>query len=202
MSKAPEYTGTERIIMGVDPGTAVTGYAVVAQQGSGLRLLTCGVIKAGKTETDHPLKLKKIFLELRAIINQYKPDELAVEAPFYGKNVQNLLKLGRAQGVVMAAALLQDIPVAEYAPRKVKQAVTGNGNAGKEQVSKMVCTILPEARRSTALKVLDASDALGVALCHAFQKGGATATASKSSRKKKASGWEAFVLSNPNRVMP
>jgi crossover junction endodeoxyribonuclease RuvC len=194
-------TATERIIIGVDPGTAVTGYAVVAQKGSMLRLITCGIIKAGKTETDHPLKLKKIFLGLRKIIEQYKPDELAVEAPFYGKNVQNLLKLGRAQGVVMAAALLRDIPVVEYAPRKIKQAVTGNGNAGKEQVSKMVQTILPEARNTAALKVLDASDALGVALCHAFQKSVAQAPVLKTSRTKKASGWEAFALKNPERVM-
>ncbi len=202
MSTLPK-PAADRIIAGVDPGTQITGYAFIHQQGSKLRLLACGVIQMGKSESDQPLKLKKIFKELLVLIDRHKPDELAVEAPFYGKNAQNLIKLGRAQGVVMAAALLRDVPVAEYAPRKVKKSVTGSGAASKEQVNSMVLTLLPEAKSAEGLKVIDASDALAVAICHYLQGNpvlaGSTASAKKG-KATKAGSWGAFVKQNPGRV--
>jgi crossover junction endodeoxyribonuclease RuvC len=177
----------EKIILGLDPGTNVMGYGIIAIKSRQVELLQFGVIHLSKYE-GHELKLKKIFERVTHIIDEYHPDEVALEAPFFGKNVQSMLKLGRAQGVAMSAALAREIPIIEYAPKKVKQAVTGNGNASKEQVAKMLMTIF---KFKEAPKLFDATDALAVALCHHYQKGGV---------EKKNKSWEAFITDNPGRV--
>src|ERR1700679_38371 len=123
----------ERIILGIDPGTAVMGYGLIKETGPKIELISLGVVKMEQMD-DHMLKLQRIFEKTLALIDNYKPDCMAIEAPFYGKNIQVMLKLGRAQGVAMAAALSRDVTITEYAPRKIKQAITGNGNAAKEQV--------------------------------------------------------------------
>lgn len=186
MKKKPKV---ERVILGVDPGTSVMGYGIILAKGQDLSLVQYGVIHLSKYQS-HALKLQKIFQRITKIIEDYHPDEMALEAPFYGKNVQSMLKLGRAQGVAMAAALARDIPIVEYAPKKVKQAVTGNGNASKEQVSKMIQQILKFEKKEENL--LDATDALGVAICHFYQKGDLG--------KKKFNDWAAFVKDNPSRL--
>jgi crossover junction endodeoxyribonuclease RuvC len=178
----------EKIILGLDPGTNIMGYGIICIKGSKIQLLQFGVIHLSKY-SGHGLKLKKIFERVLSLVDEYHPDEVALEAPFYGKNVQSMLKLGRAQGVAMSAALYRDIPITEYAPKKVKQSVTGNGNASKEQVAKMLMTILSIKELP---KLLDATDALAVALCHHFQKGKVT------SEKK---GWSRFVKENPERML-
>jgi crossover junction endodeoxyribonuclease RuvC len=176
----------EKIILGLDPGTSVMGYGIVCIKGQVIELMQFGVIHLSKYE-GHELKLKKIFERVISLLDEYNPDEVALEAPFFGKNVQSMLKLGRAQGVAMAAALSREIPIVEYAPKKVKQAVTGNGNASKEQVAKMLMTLL---KIKELPKLLDATDALAVALCHHFQKG---------ATKNKSSSWESFLKLNPGR---
>jgi crossover junction endodeoxyribonuclease RuvC len=177
----------EKVILGLDPGTNIMGYGVVIVKGSKLTLLQFGVIHLSKY-SGHELKLKKIFERVLSLLDEYHPDEVALEAPFFGKNVQSMLKLGRAQGVAMSAALYREIPIIEYAPKKVKQSVTGNGNASKEQVAKMIMMLLGITELP---KLLDATDALAVALCHHFQK---DATTSKSKS------WESFVKDNPARL--
>jgi len=177
----------EKIIMGLDPGTNVMGYGLLLVNGEKLTLLQYGVIQLSKYER-HEQRLKKIFDRVLALIEEFNPDEVALEAPFYGKNVQSMLKLGRAQGVAMSAALHRDLPIIEYAPKKVKQSVTGNGNASKEQVARMLMSLfkikeLPE--------LLDATDALAVAMCHHYQNG---------SEKKKKSSWAGFLKDNPGRL--
>lgn len=177
----------EKIILGVDPGTTVMGYGLIMVQKQKLTLIQYGVIHLSKYE-GHELKLRKIFERVISLIDEYHPDEVALEAPFFGKNVQSMLKLGRAQGVAMAAALSRDIPIVEYAPKKVKQSVTGNGNASKEQVAKMLMTLLAIKELP---KLFDATDALAVAVCHHFQKG---------NEKSKAKSWDAFLKDNPTRL--
>ncbi|MEQ9229037.1 MAG: crossover junction endodeoxyribonuclease RuvC [Cyclobacteriaceae bacterium] len=177
----------EKVILGIDPGTTVMGYGVIKISGANYELLQFGVIHLSKYK-EHELKLKKIFDRVLGIIDDYHPDEIALEAPFFGKNVQSMLKLGRAQGVAMAAALSREIPITEYAPKKVKMSVTGNGNASKEQVAAMLKTLL---KFDEAPKLLDATDALAVAMCHHFQ-GGKAAVSAKS--------WKAFISENPGRV--
>ena len=179
---------TERIILGVDPGTRHMGYGVLKIQGKEVTLLQLGVINLTKY-TNHEIKLKKIFEKLTGLIEEYLPDEMAIEAPFYGKNVQSMLKLGRAQGVAMAAALMRQIPIIEYAPKKIKQSVTGNGNASKEQVAAMIQTLL---KLKEIPELLDATDAVAVALCH-FYQGGAT-------QVRQTKSWAAFVTANADRV--
>ncbi len=181
----------ERVILGVDPGTTVMGYGLVLVKNNQLRLIQYGVIHLSKYTT-HELKLKKIFERILGIIDEYCPDEMALEAPFYGKNVQSMLKLGRAQGVAMAAALSRDIPITEYAPKRVKQSVTGNGNASKEQVAEMLKKLL---FFKEAPKLLDATDALAVAVTHYFQNGVSAQAAAGGSKS-----WKAFVSDNPNRL--
>lgn len=154
----------ERIIMGIDPGTHVMGYGVVKETGAKMELLQYGVLQLS-VYPSLALRLQHIYQHTLEILKAYHPDEIAFEAPFYGKNVQSMLKLGRAQGVAMAAALMCEIPITEYAPRKVKQAVTGNGNASKEQVAYMVASILQLPDTPTQL---DSSDALAVAICHIY----------------------------------
>src|SRR6187549_3520366 len=178
----------EKIILGLDPGTNVMGYGVIKVEGKGPRVLQFGVIQLDKYES-HELRLKKIFERVLALVDEFNPDEVALEAPFYGKNVQSMLKLGRAQGVAMSAALYREIPITEYAPKKIKQSVTGNGNASKEQVAKMLMMLF---NIKELPKLLDATDALAVALCHHFQK-----DETKSTGK---STWEAFAKENPTRL--
>ena len=180
----------ERVILGIDPGTAVMGYGVVAEMGSKIALISLGAIKM--THLDDPfLKLQRIFEKTLVLIDQYHPDVLAIEAPFYGKNIQVLLKLGRAQGTAIAAALSRNISVTEYAPRKIKQSITGNGNASKEQVAAMLQRLL---NFKETPEFLDATDGLAVALCHSYQKIG-TGNSGKS-----YSGWEAFASDNKAKV--
>jgi crossover junction endodeoxyribonuclease RuvC len=176
----------EKVILGLDPGTNIMGYGLIEVRGTKIILLQYGVIHLSKYE-GHELKLKKIFDRILTLIDEYAPDEVALEAPFFGKNVQSMLKLGRAQGVAMAAALSRDIPIVEYAPKKVKQSVTGNGNASKEQVGRMLMTLLAIKELP---KLLDATDALAVAVCHHFQKGNVTS---------KSKSWESFLKDNPER---
>lgn len=179
--------GKEKIILGIDPGTSVMGYGVIKIEQNQTSLLQYGVIHLSKYKTQE-IKLRKIQEKMLALIDEFLPDQVALEAPFYGKNIQSMLKLGRAQGVAMAAALGRDIPIAEYAPRRIKQAVTGNGNASKEQVSKMLQNLLNFAHDD---KLLDATDALAVALCHHYQK---------FSSKSKVKSWAAFVRDNSDRI--
>lgn len=177
----------ERIILGLDPGTNVMGYGIIMIKKGKVLLLQFGVIQLSKYES-HELRLKKIFERVISLIDEYHPDEVALEAPFFGKNVQSMLKLGRAQGVSMAAALSRQIPIVEYAPRKIKQSVTGNGNASKEQVAKMLMNLLTIKE---VPKLLDATDALAVAVCHHFQNG---------PTRGKSKSWETFVKENPSRI--
>ena len=165
------------------------GYGVIVVRTPRIHVLQFGVIQLGRYGS-HELKLKKIFDRVLSLVDEYHPDEVALEAPFYGKNVQSMLKLGRAQGVAMSAALFREIPIIEYAPKKVKQSVTGNGNSSKEQVAKMLMTLF---NIKEVPKLFDASDALAVAVCHHFQNG---------ESKNKAKSWEAFVKENANRVKP
>jgi crossover junction endodeoxyribonuclease RuvC len=180
----------DRIILGIDPGTLVMGYGLVHIQNNKLSLITLDVIKLDKLD-EHADRLKKIFERVVELIDQYKPDELAIEAPFFGKNVQSMLKLGRAQGVAIAAALSKNIPMTEYSPKKIKMSITGNGNASKEQVAAMLESLLNFKHDD---KYLDATDALGAAVCHYFQNKTAASGA-----KKSYSGWDAFIKDNPKR---
>ncbi|MXV51060.1 crossover junction endodeoxyribonuclease RuvC [Pedobacter sp. HMF7647] len=180
----------ERIILGIDPGTAVMGYGLVKEIKTKIELISLGVVSMQHLD-DHPLKLKRIFEKTVALIDQYNPDCLAIEAPFYGKNIQVMLKLGRAQGVAMAAALSRSLPIFEYSPRKIKQSITGNGSATKEQVAAMLQSLL--GFKETP-EFLDATDGLAVSVCHSFQR----VTAGKTS--KSYSGWEAFAQDNKKRI--
>ena len=155
----------DRIILGIDPGTLVMGYGLIHVQNGKLSLISLGVIKLDKFD-EHSDRLKKIFERVIGLIEEYKPDELSIEAPFFGKNVQSMLKLGRAQGVAIAAALSKNIPMTEYSPKKIKMSITGNGNASKEQVAAMLENLLNFKNDD---KYLDATDALGAAVCHYFQ---------------------------------
>lgn len=181
----------ERIILGIDPGTIVMGYGILVVNGNKPRLETLGVLQLNKYD-DHYLRLRKIFERVTALIDQYHPDELAIEAPFFGKNVQSMLKLGRAQGVAMSAALNRDVPIFEYAPLKIKMAITGNGNASKEQVAGMLQRILhiPE---SSMLPQLDATDGLAAALCHYLQTNNPVS-------EKKYTRWKDFIAKNPKKI--
>ncbi len=178
-------------ILGVDPGTNILGYAVIEVNSKQLKVLNFGVFHLEKYE-DHHEKLKEIFLQLQEIIESYLPNELAIEAPFYGKNVQSMLKLGRAQGVAMAAAMTMGLKIQEYAPKKIKQSITGNGNASKEQVAAMLESIL---KIKITSKHLDATDALGVAVCHFNQSGGGIGGS-----LKKHSGWASYIKDNPGKI--
>jgi crossover junction endodeoxyribonuclease RuvC len=181
---------SDRIILGIDPGTLIMGYGLIHIQNNKLSLITLGVIKLDKFD-EHSDRLKKIFERVIGLIEEYKPDELAIEAPFFGKNVQSMLKLGRAQGVAIAAALSKNIPMTEYSPKKIKMSVTGNGNASKEQVAAMLESLLNFKNDD---KYMDATDALGAAVCHYFQNKTAGGGA-----KKSYSGWDAFIKDNPKR---
>ncbi|MBF5027738.1 crossover junction endodeoxyribonuclease RuvC [Planobacterium oryzisoli] len=181
----------EKIILGIDPGTAVMGFGVISIVQSQITLLGVEELVLKKSY-NHESKLKVIFDTTLAFIDRFHPDEVALEAPFFGKNVQSMLKLGRAQGVAMAASLHRSIPICEYSPKKVKQSITGNGNASKEQVSAMLKHILKIKEFSTSS--LDASDGLAVAVCHHFNSNGL------STDKESYSGWESFLKKNPQRL--
>ena len=179
----------ERIILGIDPGTSITGYGVIRTVGNKPELITIGSIDLSKYD-DHYLKLKHIFERTAGIIDEYHPDELAIEAPFYGKNVQSMLKLGRAQGAAIAAALSRSLPIFEYAPRKIKMSITGQGAASKEQVAAMLMHILKF--KLTDIK-LDATDGLAAALCHFYQTNNPV-------HEKGYNSWKDFMNKNPKRV--
>lgn len=167
------------------------GYGVISVSGNKPVLLAMGILQLNKYE-DHYLRLRKIFERVTALIDQYTPDELAIEAPFFGKNVQSMLKLGRAQGVAMAAALNRDIPIFEYAPLKIKMSITGNGNASKEQVAGMLQRYLHIANENM-LPQLDTTDGLAAAVCHYFQSNSPVSD-------KKYSGWKDFINKNPGKI--
>ena len=177
---------SEKIILGIDPGTNIMGYGIIAVRANKMNLIDLGSIKI-KKQTGHELKLKEIFECCMELVVKYLPDEMAIESPFYGKNIQAMLKLGRAQGVAMAAAMSREIPIVEYAPRKIKQSVTGNGNASKAQVASMLYSIFNIKSSPTE----DATDALAIAVCHHFQKG---------INKQPRASWDSFVKNNPERL--
>jgi crossover junction endodeoxyribonuclease RuvC len=179
----------ERIILGIDPGTNVTGYGVIKTAGTKPELVTLGSIDLSKFG-DHYLKLKHIFERTTGLIDEYHPDELAIEAPFYGKNVQSMLKLGRAQGAAIAAALSRSVPIFEYAPRKIKMSITGQGAASKEQVASMLMNILKFRKEDI---ILDATDGLAAALCHFYQS-------NNPAGDKAFNSWKDFIKKNPRRV--
>lgn len=193
---------TPKIIMGIDPGTNVTGYGLLRVEGRAASCIVLGDIDLHRI-ADPYQKLRYIFDRVSGLIDEYRPDEVALESPFFGKNVQSMLKLGRAQGVAMAAALSRGVPVAEYAPRKVKQTITGRGSASKEQVALMLKNLL---HLETLPRHLDATDGLAVAVCHWFQS--APVPKLESRTKKKALGggpvascsWEQFVSNHPERI--
>jgi crossover junction endodeoxyribonuclease RuvC len=178
-----------KTIIGVDPGTTIMGYGFISVKGQDVTLLSLGVIDLHKLD-NHFEKLQRIWDRISGMIQEYKPDEMAIEAPFFGKNVQSMLKLGRAQGVAISAALSHNIPVFEYAPRKIKMSITGYGNASKEQVAAMMQKLL---KFENMPKYLDATDGLAAAMCHHFQS---SAPKSVSSVKS----WKEFISKNPGRV--
>ena len=183
---------TEKIILGIDPGTNVMGYGVIVVKGNKASFLPMGVIDL-RTMGDPYLKLGKIFERVTGIIDEYLPDELAIEAPFFGKNIQSMLKLGRAQGVAIAAAINHDIPIHEYAPLKIKMAITGRGSASKDQVAGMLQRLLHIADEDMP-KFMDATDALGAAYCHFLQLSTPTTDA------RRYGSWKDFANKNSERV--
>lgn len=175
----------EKIILGIDPGTTIMGFGLIKVVGKSMSFLQLNELDLRKYE-DHYLKLKLIFERTIELIDTHHPDEIAIEAPFFGKNVQSMLKLGRAQGVAMAAGLSREVPITEYSPKKIKMAITGNGNASKEQVARMLQSLL-------GLKVLpknlDSTDGLAAAVCHFYNEG-------RIEIGKSYTGWAAFVKQN------
>ncbi len=186
-----------QIILGIDPGTLIMGFGVISVNDRDIQLLDMGVLKL-PAQKDHYERLHIIQQKIVNVITTFRPMHFAIEAPFYGKNVQSMLKLGRAQGVAIAAAMQAGIPVTEYSPRKVKQSITGNGNADKEQVWKMLQRITKITDVSPAF--FDASDALAVAVCHQFQMTSPTKGEPTGTRKKVKVSWEHFAVNNPDRI--
>lgn len=184
-------TEWDKIIIGIDPGTNVMGYSLVGIKGKQPSLIVMGVIKLNKME-DHYMRLHRIYERVKALVDQYLPDEMAIEAPFYGKNVQSMLKLGRAQGVAMAAALSHEVPIAEYEPRKIKMAITGNGAASKEQVAAMLQRTL-RLSDDQMPDLLDATDALAAAMCHFYES-------QKPIKSQGCGSWKAFIAQHPDRI--
>jgi len=180
---------TEKIILGIDPGTTIMGFGIISVVKKKMTFLQLNELQLQKYD-DPYVKLKLIFERTLELIDTWHPDEIAIEAPFFGKNVQSMLKLGRAQGVAMAAGLSREVPVTEYSPKKIKMAITGNGNASKEQVAKMLQSLLS---LKTLPKNLDATDGLAAAVCHFYNSGKVVAG-------KSYTGWEAFVKQNPKKI--
>lgn len=181
----------EQIILGIDPGTTIMGYGLIKVEGNKVTLIAMGVLDL-KKYANHYLKLQKIFSRTLSLIDEFHPDHLAIEAPFFGKNVQSMLKLGRAQGVAMSAALYRDVPLTEYAPLKIKMAITGRGSASKEQVADMLRRFL-NIPQDQMLPQLDATDGLAAAYCHFLQLGRPTA-------EKSYSGWKDYIAKNESKV--
>ncbi|MCF6213972.1 MAG: crossover junction endodeoxyribonuclease RuvC [Flavobacteriaceae bacterium] len=180
---------SEKIILGIDPGTTIMGFGLISVKDKQMQFLQMNELQLKKYD-NHYVKLKLIFERTLELIDTFHPDEMAIEAPFFGKNVQSMLKLGRAQGVAMAAGLSREIPITEYLPKKIKMAITGNGNASKEQVAKMLQSLL---NLKTLPKNLDATDGLAAAVCHFYNQGKITVG-------KNYTGWSAFVKQNEDRV--
>ena len=180
---------TDKIILGIDPGTSLLGYGLIHIKEKNISLIKMGVIHLSKLQS-HEEKLKKIFSRILNLVDEYKPNEVAIEAPFYGKNIQSMLKLGRAQGVAMAAGLSRQIPITEYSPKKIKMSITGNGNASKEQVAKML-------KNSVSFKELpknlDSTDGLAAAVCHHFNKNNVN-------KETKFSSWKSYIEQNPKKT--
>lgn len=187
---------SSKIILGIDPGTVVMGFGIIEVKSNGISLIIMDVLKLS-SKIDAYEKLQLIHRKVSEILNSYSPDEFAIEAPFFGKNVQSMLKLGRAQGVAIAAAMQAGIPVTEYSPRKVKQSITGNGNSDKLQVLKMLQRIV---HFDEDPKYMDAADALAVAVCHHFQGNLLVNSNSNSGSGKKLSGWKDFLAQNPGKI--
>ena len=179
----------DRIILGIDPGTPIMGYGIIQIVNNKPELIAFGIIDLRKF-SDHYVKLKRIFDRVVSLIDQYHPDELAVEAPFFGKNVQSMLKLGRAQGVAISAALSRSMPIFEYAPRKIKMSITGQGNASKEQVALMLKSLLKIKELPAEL---DATDGLAAAMCHFYQS-------NTPSTDKSYTSWKDFINKNQGRI--
>ena len=180
----------EKIILGIDPGTTIMGFGLIKVVGNKMSFLLLNELVLNKLD-DHYLRLKYIFERTIDLIEKYHPDEIAIEAPFFGKNVQSMLKLGRAQGVAMAAGLSKEIPITEYSPKKIKMSITGSGNASKEQVAKMLQSLLGIKKLP---KNLDYTDGLAAAVCHFYNQN------NKLSSEKNYSGWSAFVKQNEKRI--
>jgi crossover junction endodeoxyribonuclease RuvC len=179
----------EKIILGIDPGTTIMGFGLIKVANKKMHFMQLNELNLNKYD-DHYLKLKLIFERTIELIDTHHPDEIAIEAPFFGKNVQSMLKLGRAQGVAMAAGLSREVPITEYSPKKIKMAITGNGNASKEQVAKMLQNLLD---LKTLPRNLDATDGLAAAVCHFYNAG-------KISVGKTYSGWSAYVKQNEDKI--
>tara|TARA_B100000989_G_scaffold162406_1_gene121299 strand:+ start:505 stop:1053 length:549 start_codon:yes stop_codon:yes gene_type:complete len=179
----------EKIILGIDPGTTIMGFGLIKVKDKKMSLILMNELNLTKYK-DHYLKLKLIFERTISLIESYKPDEIAIEAPFFGKNIQSMLKLGRAQGVAMAAGLTREIPIQEYSPKKIKMSITGNGNASKEQVAKMLQSLLKIEKLP---KNLDSTDGLAAAVCHFYNS-------QNSFGEKKYSGWASFVKNNQQKI--
>ena len=186
-----EQRAYDRVIIGIDPGTNLMGYGILGVKGKVPQPLALGVIRLSKFE-DHYMRLHRIYERVLGLVEHYHPDEMAIEAPFFGKNVQSMLKLGRAQGVAIAAALARQVPICEYEPRKIKMAITGNGAASKEQVREMLRRVLHIPDESLDIE-LDATDALGAALCHYYES-------SKPVASKSYSSWKDFIAKNPDKL--
>ena len=179
----------DKIILGIDPGTTIMGFGLIKVINKKMELIEMEELKLIKIK-DHYVRLKLIFEKTIELIDKHKPDEISIEAPFFGKNVQSMLKLGRAQGVAMAAGLSRQIPVTEYSPKKIKMAITGNGNASKEQVAKMLQNLLSIKELP---KNLDSTDGLAAAVCHFYNN-------KSISTDKKYSGWSSYIKNNPKKI--
>lgn len=183
-----------KIVLGIDPGTVIMGYSIIAVEKNKIAVLAIDVLNLS-SKKDNYERLQLIYQKVIEIVKQYKPHEMAIEAPFFGKNVQSMLKLGRAQGVAIAAAMSTQIPIVEYPPKRIKQSITGNGNADKEQVWKMLTTIVDIVEKP---KYFDATDALAVAVCHHFS--GKVPVEKTPAKKASANPWEKFIKENPGRI--
>ena len=179
----------DQIILGIDPGSTIMGFGLIKVEKGEMKLIQMHELQLKKYD-NHYLKLKQIFARTLGLIEEYHPDQIAIEAPFFGKNVQSMLKLGRAQGVAMAAGLYREVPITEYSPKKIKMAITGSGNASKEQVAKMLQSLL---KIKELPKNLDATDGLAAAVCHFFNQG-------RPEKTNSYSGWQAYVSQNPNKI--
>jgi crossover junction endodeoxyribonuclease RuvC len=179
----------DQIILGIDPGTTIMGFGLIRVEKVEMKLIQMHELQLKKYD-NHYLKLQQIFERTLSLIEEYNPDQVAIEAPFFGKNVQSMLKLGRAQGVAMAAGLYREIPITEYSPKKIKMAITGNGNASKEQVAKMLQSLF---KIRELPKNLDATDGLAAAVCHFFNQG-------RPEKTNSYSGWQSYVNQNPKKV--